>query len=244
MGLLGVGGDDGTAVGVDLATTSAFYVGGAPGTGRSNALATLAVSLLAGGTGLIVFTPRESPLHALARHAQVRLFTDPDPANDAVQAALTDLRGPAVVLVDGADLLATPAADKVLGAVATSGRDHGQSIVCAGAASALSIGLGAWLTAARRSRRGLLLSPQGRHRGRRHRRPPDLQPGPRRRPGRPRVHLGPGRHGDRRSGPPDRPPRLRGVSVGDFGESAVADEDGCKVGEGLEVRGGPVGGCW
>ncbi|WP_327000999.1 FtsK/SpoIIIE domain-containing protein [Dactylosporangium sp. NBC_01737] len=159
-GLLGVGGDDGTAVGVDLATTSAFYVGGPPGTGRSNVLATLAVSLLAGGTGLVVFTPRESPLRALARHAQVRLFTDPDPGNDAVQEALAELRGPAVVLVDDADLLTTPAADKVLRAVATSGRDHGQSVVYAGAADALSIGLGAWLTAARRARRGLLLAPR------------------------------------------------------------------------------------
>lgn len=159
-GLLGVGGDDGTAVGVDLATTSAFYIGGPPGTGRSNVLATLAVSLLAGGTGLVVLTPRESPLRALARHAQVRLFTDPDPGNDAVQAALAELRAPAVVLVDDADLLTTPAADKVLRAVATSGRDHGQAIVYAGAADALSIGLGAWLTAARRARRGLLLAPR------------------------------------------------------------------------------------
>ena len=41
-----------------------------------------------------------------------------------------------------------------------SGRDHGQSVVYAGAADALSIGLGAWLTAARRARRGLLLAPR------------------------------------------------------------------------------------
>ncbi|MER7186856.1 FtsK/SpoIIIE domain-containing protein, partial [Streptomyces hyaluromycini] len=61
-GLLGVGGDEVEPVGVDLAgSSSVFGVLGPAGSGRSNALASLAVSLLAGGTSLVVLTPRESP---------------------------------------------------------------------------------------------------------------------------------------------------------------------------------------
>nr|BFE58987.1 FtsK/SpoIIIE domain-containing protein [Dactylosporangium thailandense] len=158
--LLGVGGDEGGAVVVDLTATSAFFVGGPAGSGRSNALAAIAVSLLTGGTGLVVLTPRDSPLRALGRQPRVRLFDDPDPAADAVAAALDELGGPVVVLVDDADLLTAPAADKVLRDVAAGGRDRGRAVVYAGAADALSIALGSWLTAARRSRRGLLLTPR------------------------------------------------------------------------------------
>ncbi|MEV6930623.1 FtsK/SpoIIIE domain-containing protein, partial [Dactylosporangium sp. NPDC051485] len=121
--LLGVGGDDGGAVVVDLTATAAFYVGGPSGSGRSNALAAMAVSLLTGGTGLVVLTPRESPLRALGRQARVRLLDDPDPAADAVAQAMDELGGPVAVVVDDADLLTNPAADKVLRDVAAGGRD-------------------------------------------------------------------------------------------------------------------------
>ncbi|WP_433224026.1 FtsK/SpoIIIE domain-containing protein [Dactylosporangium sp. CS-047395] len=158
--LLGVGGDEGGAVLADLTATSSFFVGGPAGAGRSNALAAIAVSLLTGGTGLVVLTPRDSPLRALARQPRVRLLDEPDPAADAVAAAMDELGGPVVVLVDDADLLTAPAADKVLRDVAAGGRDRGRAVVYAGAADALSIALGSWLTAARRSRRGLLLTPR------------------------------------------------------------------------------------
>ncbi|MEV6520327.1 FtsK/SpoIIIE domain-containing protein [Longispora sp. NPDC051575] len=159
-GLLGVGDDDGAPLGVDLATTSAFFVGGASGTGRSNTLACLAVSLLAGGTGLVVLTPRDSPLRGLGQHERVRLLADPDPSADAVRAALDALPGPRVVLIDDADLLGQPAADKVLRDVVAAGRDNGEALVYAGPLDALSIALGSWVSAARRVRRGVLLNPR------------------------------------------------------------------------------------
>jgi DNA segregation ATPase FtsK/SpoIIIE, S-DNA-T family len=158
--LLGVGGDEGGALGVDLTTTSAFLIGGASGSGRSNALASVAVSLLAGGTSLIVLTPRESPLRALARHPQVRLLTAADPSADEVQAALTACDGPRVVIVDDADLLGNPAADRVLKEVAASGRDRGMAIVYAGALDALNLALASWLHSAKRARQGVLLAPR------------------------------------------------------------------------------------
>jgi S-DNA-T family DNA segregation ATPase FtsK/SpoIIIE len=160
-GLLGLGGDDAAPVGADFAGSApSFMVAGPPGTGRSTVLASLAVSLLAGGTSLVVLTPRESPLRALARHEHVRLLDEPDPSADAVQAALDSLTGPRVVIVDDADLLTSPAADRVLKDVAVNGRDRGLGLLYAGPAESLSLAMGSWLTAAKRSRRGLLLAPK------------------------------------------------------------------------------------
>ncbi|MCX4689532.1 FtsK/SpoIIIE domain-containing protein [Kitasatospora purpeofusca] len=160
-GLLGLGGDDAGPVGVDLAgAAAAFAVLGPPGSGRSTALASLAVSLLAGGTGLVVLAPRHSPLRALARHAGARVLTDADPSAQDVQAALDALTGPRVVVVDDADLLAAPACDRVLKEVAAFGRDRGLGLLYAGSADALQLAMGSWLSAAKRARRGLLLGPK------------------------------------------------------------------------------------
>ncbi|MEV0533825.1 FtsK/SpoIIIE domain-containing protein [Kitasatospora sp. NPDC050463] len=160
-GLLGLGGDDAGPVGVDFAGTSAaFAVLGPPGSGRSTVLASLAVSLLAGGTSLVVLTPRHSPLRALARHARARVLTEPDPSPQDVQAALDGLDGPRVVVVDDADLLAMPACDRILKDIAAFGRDRGLGLLYAGPADALQVAMGSWVTAAKRARRGLLLAPK------------------------------------------------------------------------------------
>ncbi len=160
-GLLGIGGDDGGAVGVDFTGPApTFVVAGGPGSGRSNVLACLAVSLLAGGTSLVVLAPRDSPLRSLAAHPQARVFTEPDPSADAVREALESLGGPGVVMVDDADLIAMGAAEQVLKSVAVAGRERGLGLVAAAPTETLTLGLGSWLTAAKRSRRGLLLSPK------------------------------------------------------------------------------------
>jgi S-DNA-T family DNA segregation ATPase FtsK/SpoIIIE len=160
-GLLGVGGDDASAVGVDFAGPApSFVVAGPPGSGRSNTLACLAVSLLAGGTSLVVLTPRDSPLRSLAAHADVRLLTGPDPSAEAVREALDALRGPGVVIVDDADLVAMGSAERVLKDVAISGRERALGLVAAAPADTLAMGMGSWLAAAKRARRGLLLAPK------------------------------------------------------------------------------------
>ncbi|MGW0502842.1 FtsK/SpoIIIE domain-containing protein [Micromonospora sp. NPDC003241] len=161
-GLLGLGGDAAAPVGVDFAGQQAtFLVAGPPGSGRSNTLATLAVSLLAGGTALVVLTPRESVLRRLAVHARVRVLsgTSPDPAQ--VNAALEELGGPSVVLVDDVDLFgfANPV-DGVLREVVATGRDRGIGLAYAGTAETLVQSLGGWIAEARRSRQGVLLAPQ------------------------------------------------------------------------------------
>jgi S-DNA-T family DNA segregation ATPase FtsK/SpoIIIE len=160
-GLIGLGGDDAAPVGVDFAGSAAvFGVYGPAASGRSTALASLAVSLLAGGTALVVLTPRDSPLRELGRHARARVLAEPDPSLEDVQNALFELDGPKVVVVDDADLLTMPACDRVLKDIAVSGRDRGLGLLFGGPADALQVAMGSWLTAAKRARRGLLLAPK------------------------------------------------------------------------------------
>jgi S-DNA-T family DNA segregation ATPase FtsK/SpoIIIE len=160
-GLVGLGGDDGGPLGVDLAgSASSFAVLGPPGSGRSNTLASLAVSLLAGGSSLVVLTPRESPLRLLGQHPQVAVLVESDPSEEAVRGALEGLPAPKVVVIDDADLLMSPTADKVLKEIVVSGRDHGLGLVFAASSDGFQSGMSGWASAARRARRGLLLEPR------------------------------------------------------------------------------------
>lgn len=161
-GLVGLGGDDAGPVGVDLAgSASSFAVLGPPGSGRSNALASLAISLLAGGSSVVVVTPRESPLRLLDRHAQAVVLTEADPSEDVLRAALDRLPGAKVVVIDDADLLlASAAADRLLKEIVVSGRDNGLGLAFAASTDGFQGALSGWPTAARRARRGVLLEPR------------------------------------------------------------------------------------
>ncbi|WP_445527958.1 FtsK/SpoIIIE domain-containing protein [Streptomyces cyslabdanicus] len=158
--LLGVGGDAGEPLGYDFAAGGgSFMVAGPPRSGRSTTLASMCVSLLLGGTALVVITPRDSQLRQLAAHDLAQVITDPDPSAETVTEALKAVSGkPSVVVVDDADLMLSCRADKVLRQVATSGRDHGQGLLLAGLPESMS-SLG-WVGMARRSRRGILLGPK------------------------------------------------------------------------------------
>ncbi|MCE7083489.1 FtsK/SpoIIIE domain-containing protein [Streptomyces sp. ST2-7A] len=158
--LVGLGGDDAGPIGFDFAAEGgAFVVAGPPRSGRSTALASMAVSLLMGGTSLVVLAPRESQLRRLAAHDLARVLTDADPSAVDVEAALEATGGrPTVLIVDDAELLANCAADKVLRRVLASGRDRGQGLLVAATAESTSA-LG-WLGQMRRVRRGLLTSPK------------------------------------------------------------------------------------
>ncbi|WP_052847684.1 FtsK/SpoIIIE domain-containing protein [Streptomyces avicenniae] len=157
--LYGVGGDA-EPHGFDFhADAGAFVVAGPPRSGRTTALASMSVSLLMGGTALVVLTPRDSQLRRLAAHGLAQVIAHPDPTPDLLNEALAAVEGrPVVVVVDDADLLQTSKADPVLRRIASEGRDHGQGLLLAGPAEALGI-LG-WIGVARRARRGLLLGPR------------------------------------------------------------------------------------
>ncbi|MCK9924276.1 cell division protein FtsK [Frankia sp. AgPm24] len=156
--LLGLGGDEAAPLLLDFAGRShTFLVAGPPGSGRSNTLATLAVSLLTGGTSLVVLTPRESPLRRLAAHPQVRLAA-PEVLTGAEPLVV---EGPAVLLVDDVDLFGfNSPLEPTLRAIVASGRDRGVGLAYAGSGEVLSQSISGWLGEARRSRQGVLLAPQ------------------------------------------------------------------------------------
>jgi S-DNA-T family DNA segregation ATPase FtsK/SpoIIIE len=162
VALLGLGADETAPVMVDLAGRGhAFMVVGPPGSGRSTTLATLAISLLAARTKLLVITPRESPLRQLAAHPHVQVVTGAAIAAAEVNDALAKLGPPCVVLIDDADLMAyAPAADPALRETIATGRDRGIGLACSGPAETFVQAMGGWLGEIRRVRQSVLLSPQ------------------------------------------------------------------------------------
>ncbi|MGC0417683.1 FtsK/SpoIIIE domain-containing protein [Embleya sp. AB8] len=162
-GLLGIGGDAVGAVGADFADAQhTFAVVGPPGSGRSNTLATMAVSLLASGTRVVAITPRDSPLRLLRAHPLVTLVEGADSDGSRTSAAVEELAGPAVVLIDDADLLSEMGSmvGYALREVIGSGRDRGIGLAYAATAETLLQSLSGWLGDVRRNRQGILLSPQ------------------------------------------------------------------------------------
>ena len=163
--LLGVGGDEGGPLGYDFAEGSgSFLVAGPPHSGRSTALAAMCVSLVMGGTALVVLTPRESPLRQLSRHGLATVIAEVDPDPETLEEALAELGDrPAVVVVDDAELLVNSRVDRPLRGVGSSGRDRGLGLLLAGPAEGMTT-MG-WIGVARRGRRGLLLGPKNLNEG-------------------------------------------------------------------------------
>jgi S-DNA-T family DNA segregation ATPase FtsK/SpoIIIE len=160
--MVGVGGDELAALGPDLADgMPVFLVGGPAKSGRSTVLVSMARSFLAAGTRLIIVTPRPSPLRALAAApGVVRVFDGPDLGAGEFAAALGDLTGPGVVMIDDAELHRDCDAGAELSKLISFGADAGHGLVIGGDSEALGAGFGGWQVEARRSRRGCLLAPQ------------------------------------------------------------------------------------
>ncbi|PBC69571.1 S-DNA-T family DNA segregation ATPase FtsK/SpoIIIE [Streptomyces sp. TLI_235] len=160
--MVGVGGDDLSVRGVDLAGRSGVCaVAGPAGSGRSTLLLTMGLSLLAGGTRLIVLAPRPSPVRRLAGMSEVlAVMTESNPAAADLHAALSAATGPTALLVDDADLLDRSGVDAVLREIVATGRDRAVGLVYAGTGDLLGQVMMGWLGDARRARQGVLLSPQ------------------------------------------------------------------------------------
>ena len=160
--MVGVGGDDLAALGPDLADgMPVFIVGGPAKSGRSTVLVSMARSFLAAGTRLVIVTPRPSPLRALAgAPGVVRLFDGPDLGAGEFAAAVGDLTGPGVVMIDDAELHRDCDAGAELSKLISFGADAGHGLVIGGDSENLGAGFGGWQVEARRSRRGCLIAPQ------------------------------------------------------------------------------------
>jgi S-DNA-T family DNA segregation ATPase FtsK/SpoIIIE len=160
--MVGVGGDELTALGPDLADgMPVFIVGGPAKSGRSTVLATMARSLLAAGTQLVLVTPRPSPLRDLAgQPGVVAAFEGPELGAAGFAAAVGSFTGPGVVIIDDAERHRDCEAEDELSKLISFGADQGHGLILGGDAETLSGGFGGWHVEARRARRGCLIAPQ------------------------------------------------------------------------------------
>ncbi|WP_432497986.1 FtsK/SpoIIIE domain-containing protein [Kineococcus auxinigenes] len=160
--LVGVGGDDLDARGFDLrAGAGTAIVAGPSRSGRSTVLLTVARSLLEQGAELVVAAPRPSPLRELAAHPGVRaVLTGDDLTAAELEPVLGEAAGPAVLLVDDAEVLRTCSADAWLAAFVSRARSSGSAVVVAGETSEVGAGFSNWQVPLRRNRCGVLIAPQ------------------------------------------------------------------------------------
>ncbi|WSS20459.1 FtsK/SpoIIIE domain-containing protein [Streptomyces sp. NBC_01190] len=161
--LVGVGGDELTGHGPDLAEgLPAFVIGGPGRSGRSTLLLALARGWQRQGVSLVVAAPRPSPLRELAGGEGVlRVFTGSDLSAAELAGVLAGAAGaPAVVLVDDAETLRDCDAGDVLKEVIAGGRERGRAVVLAGAEEDVCAGFSGWQVEAKKAHRGALLSPR------------------------------------------------------------------------------------
>ncbi len=161
--LTAVGGDQLLALGPNLSSASpAFVIAGPPRSGRSTALLTITRSLLSVGTQVILAAPRrQSPLRRLKNApGVVGYFAGEDITEDEMREAIGRVVGPAVILMDDAELLRQCDAGDALTSVVrrSTGKDIG--IVIAGDADDICGGFSGWQVEMKKARSGLLLSPQ------------------------------------------------------------------------------------
>lgn len=158
--LVGVGGDELTAFGVDLATSGPGFVVAGPGkTGRSSALAALGRSFLAGGATLLVWAPRTSPLEAFEGVDGVRAVVRGIPPADDLRELLAQPEGALAVLIDDAQAIARSDADDVLKEVMRERGVGRLAVAIAGELDELKNELRGTIVEARKAKLGLLLSP-------------------------------------------------------------------------------------
>ncbi|PRY17800.1 FtsK/SpoIIIE domain-containing protein [Kineococcus rhizosphaerae] len=161
VALVGVGGDDLSGLGPDLlAGAGTAVVAGPARSGRSTVLLTMARSLLDQGAQVVIAAPRPSPLRDLAGRPGVRaVLTGEDLTVAQLEPLLGPEAGPAVLLVDDAELLRNCSADAWLAAfVARAGRD-GSGVVLAGDTAEIASGFSNWQVPLRRNRCGVLIAP-------------------------------------------------------------------------------------
>jgi len=160
-GLVGVGGDTLAALGPDLASgVPCFIVAGPAKSGRSAILVSMARSLLAAGTPVVLVAPRPSPLRSIASSPGVlRLFDRAQLGEEELAEALTLFDGRGVVLVDDAELLRDCDATAELSRLINFGGDTGRALVFAGDSDSVGLGFSGWQVEAKRARRGCLTAP-------------------------------------------------------------------------------------
>jgi S-DNA-T family DNA segregation ATPase FtsK/SpoIIIE len=161
--LIGVGGDQLSSVGTDLAGGApTFLVAGPARSGRSNLLASMTKSLLEAGTTVVLLSPGRSPLPALfAEHPGVSaVFERTDISADELKAALGERPGPVVLVVDDGELVRDMPAKDFLREWVRNAAGEGHGVILGGNAAEVGGGFSGWQTDVRNNQRGALLSPR------------------------------------------------------------------------------------
>lgn len=162
--LIGVGGDQLTGLGPDLGEgVPTFVIAGPAKSGRSTVLMNMARSYLAQGVRLVIAAPRSSPLRELdGREGVLAVFTGNDIEEDELLGAIAPatVTDPVVILIDDGELLEDCDAEDEFKKLVQLGTERGVAIVIAGDEDEVCSGFRGWQVDLKKSKRGLLLSPQ------------------------------------------------------------------------------------
>jgi len=159
--LIGVGGDELSAIGVDLSGPGGFVVAGPRRSGRSTALVVMARSLLRSGASVLAFCPRTSPLQELrGTPGVVGVVGGQNPSVAETLEIVNAVEGPMAVLVDDAGLLHGGDLSELLESIGRDGPEQGHVMVIAGGAEELGRPMRGFIFEVRQSRAGLLLCPE------------------------------------------------------------------------------------
>jgi S-DNA-T family DNA segregation ATPase FtsK/SpoIIIE len=158
---LGIGGDDLELVGLDLAGSAVAVVAGPPRAGKTTALRFAVRAARAAGLPVLGVCPTDSELSAdLVGSDDTSLVRTGDTDEDALVERLRGLPEGALVVVDDADQLKDGPLSSALTALVQQARGKGWRVLVAGSTGELGSGYSGFVYEARKSRQGLLLSPQ------------------------------------------------------------------------------------
>ena len=155
--MAGAGGDELSPQGLDVAEEGPGLVVGPPRSGRSTTLITMARSLIAQQTPVLVIAPRRSPLRSLEGTPGVLAVLGADLDVDFLRATLNPLDR-YVVLVDDAEMLYNAPNSEILERIVVSGRDADHGLILAGNTRDLSSCYSGFIATARKSRCGVLVA--------------------------------------------------------------------------------------
>jgi DNA segregation ATPase FtsK/SpoIIIE, S-DNA-T family len=156
--MAGAGGDELSPQGLDVAEEGpGLVVAGPPRSGRSTTLITMARSLIAQQTPVLLIAPRRSPLRSLEGTPGVLAVLGAEIDVDYLRATLNPLDR-YVVLVDDAEMLYNAPNSEILERIIVSGRDADHGLILAGNTRDLSSCYSGFIATARKSRCGVLVA--------------------------------------------------------------------------------------